>query len=82
LRSLALPDHGLNSLNFPWLYNHRPLWDIVVISFMVGGKALSVTSLVLGWRTLGKKLRQALNVVRSGRPEYDRDTVSANPERS
>jgi hypothetical protein len=48
--------NGLHSLNFPWLYNHRPLWDIVVIAFMLGGTALSVTSLVLAWRTIGKKL--------------------------
>jgi hypothetical protein len=47
---------GLHSLNFPWLYNNRPLWDIVVISFMVGGTALCVTSLVLAWRVLGRKL--------------------------
>jgi PepSY-associated TM region len=48
--------HGLHSLDFPWLYNHRPLWDIVVISFMVGGTALCVTSLILAWRVLGRKL--------------------------
>ena len=50
---------GLHSLNFPFLYNHRPLWDIVVISFMAGGTALCVTSLVLAWRTLGRKLKRA-----------------------
>jgi hypothetical protein len=49
--------HGLHSLDFPWLYNYRPLWDIVVITFMVGGTALCVTSLVLAWRVLGRKLR-------------------------
>ena len=48
--------HGLHSLDFPWLYNYRPLWDIVVITFMVGGTALCVTSLVLAWRVLGRKL--------------------------
>lgn len=47
---------GLHSLNFPWLYNYRPLWDIVVITLMVGGTALCVTSLVLAWRVLGRKL--------------------------
>jgi hypothetical protein len=52
--------HGLHSLNFPWLYNYRPLWDIVVISFMVGGTALCVTSLILAWRVLGRKLRALL----------------------
>jgi hypothetical protein len=48
--------HGLHSLDFPWLYNYRPLWDIVVITFMAGGTALCVTSLVLAWRVLGRKL--------------------------
>jgi hypothetical protein len=48
--------HGLHSLDFPWLYNHRPLWDIVVITLMLGGTALSVTSIVLTWRVLMRKL--------------------------
>ena len=48
--------HGLHSLNFPWLYKYRPLWDIVVISFMVGGTALCVTSLILAWRVVWRKL--------------------------
>ena len=49
--------HGLHSMNFPWLYNYRPAWDIVVIAFMAGGTALSATSLVLAWQVLGRKLR-------------------------
>ena len=49
--------NGLHSLNFPWLYNYRPLWDIVVITFMVGGTALCVTSLILAWRVVGRTLR-------------------------
>jgi hypothetical protein len=52
--------NGLHSFNFPWLYNYRPLWDIVVIAFMLGGTALSVTSLVLAWRVIGRKLRGAI----------------------
>jgi hypothetical protein len=51
--------NGLHSLNFPWLYNYRPLWDIVVITFMVGGTALCVTSLILAWQVLGRNLRRA-----------------------
>jgi len=47
--------HGLHSMDFPWLYNHRPLWDIVVISLMLGGTALCVTSLLLTWRVLKRK---------------------------
>jgi hypothetical protein len=52
--------HGLHSLDFPWLYNYRPLWDIVVIAFMAGGTALSVTSLILAWRVLGRGLRATM----------------------
>jgi hypothetical protein len=48
--------HGLHSLDFPWLYEHRPLWDIVVITFMLGGTALCVTSLILAWRVIGSYL--------------------------
>lgn len=48
--------HGLHSLDFPWLYKHRPLWDIVVITFMLGGTALSVTSVILAFRVVGRKL--------------------------
>ena len=50
--------HGLHSMNFPWLYNYRPVWDIVVIAFMIGGTALAVTSLVLAWQVLGRRLRR------------------------
>jgi hypothetical protein len=50
--------HGLHSLDFPWLYNYRPLWDIVVITFMVGGTALCVTSITLAWRVLGRTLKR------------------------
>jgi hypothetical protein len=46
--------HGLHSLDFPWLYDYRPLWDIVVITFMLGGTALCVTSLILAWRVIGR----------------------------
>jgi hypothetical protein len=48
--------HGLHSLDFPWLYNYRPLWDLVVITLMLGGTAICVTSLVLTWRVLARKL--------------------------
>ena len=70
--------HGLHSLNFPFLYNHRPLWDIVVISFMVGGTALSMTSLILAWRAIGKKLRQIAGV-RQRVPSPKSSPASANP---
>jgi len=51
--------HGLHSLDFPWLYNYRPAWDIVVITFMLGGTALSATSLILAWRVIRRTLTGA-----------------------
>jgi len=54
--------HGLHSLDFPWLYKHRPLWDIVVILLMLGGTAVCVTSLVLTWRVLKRKVSPLLPI--------------------
>jgi hypothetical protein len=51
--------HGLHSLDVPWLYNHRPAWDIVVITFMLGGTALAVTACVLAWQVLGRRLMRS-----------------------
>jgi hypothetical protein len=47
--------HGLHSLDFPYLYLHRPLWDIVAIVLLLGGTALSFTSAVLSWRVLVRR---------------------------
>lgn len=67
--------HGLHSLDFPWLYNYRPLWDIVVITFMVGGTALCVTSLILAWRVVGRKLGGAIPGAAGGHSELSDDLV-------
>ena len=48
--------HGLHSLNLPWLYKHRPAWDVVVIFLLLGGGSLSVTALLLAWNVLWRKL--------------------------
>ena len=48
--------HGLHSLDFPWLYNHRPAWDILVLLLLAGGTTLSVTSAIIGWRLLQRKM--------------------------
>jgi len=59
--------NGLHSLNFPWLYEYRPLWDIVVITFMLGGMVLSLTSLTLAWRAIGRTIRRLLRDARAVR---------------
>jgi hypothetical protein len=48
--------HGLHSLDLPWLYLHRPAWDAVVLTLLLGGTALSVTSLIMGFRVLRRRL--------------------------
>jgi hypothetical protein len=67
--------HGLHSLDFPWLYNYRPLWDIVVITFMLGGTALCVTSLILAWRVVGRKIGGAMPGEAGARPTISEDLV-------
>jgi hypothetical protein len=46
--------HGLHSIDLPWLYKHRPTWDIVVLLLLAGGNSLCVTSLLLAWRVLSR----------------------------
>lgn len=47
--------HGLHSLDFPWLYNHRPAWDLVVLTLMLACVWLCWTSIMLSWRVLKRK---------------------------
>ena len=48
--------HGLHSIDFPTLYKHRPLWDIVVLLLLLGGASLCVTALILASGVLRRKL--------------------------
>jgi hypothetical protein len=43
---------GFHSLDFPFLYFRRPLWDLVVIVLSIGGTALSITTLMPALRRL------------------------------
>jgi hypothetical protein len=52
--------HGLHSIDLPWLYKHRPAWDIVVLLLLIGGNSLCVTSLLLAWRVLSRKVAAIL----------------------
>ena len=44
--------NGLHSFDWWWLWSRRPLWDVVVITFCLGGLSLSVLGVVLGIRRL------------------------------
>jgi hypothetical protein len=48
---------GFHSLDFPFLYFRRPLWDIVVIVFSIGGTALSITTILPALRRLRRNGR-------------------------
>lgn len=48
--------HGLHSLDLPWLYAHRPAWDIAILLLLLGGASLSVTSLIMAWQLLGRTI--------------------------
>ena len=48
--------HGFHSLDFPFLYYKRPLWDIVVIVLSAGGIVLSATTLSASWRRVRRSL--------------------------
>lgn len=50
--------HGLHSLDFPFLYYRRPLWDVVVIALSIGGIVLSATTLLPAWRRLAGHIRR------------------------
>jgi hypothetical protein len=55
--------HGLHSLDFPFLYNRRPLWDVVLLVLSAGGLALSVTTLLPSWRRLARHARRVRKVI-------------------
>ena len=48
--------HGFHSLDFPFWYDRRPLWDVGVITLILGGTASSGIGLWLGQNTRLKQL--------------------------
>jgi hypothetical protein len=49
--------HGFHSLDFPFLYWRRPLWDVVMIVLSVGGLTSALTSMLPAWRRLRRLAR-------------------------
>lgn len=41
---------GLHDFDVPWLYRHRPVWDILMILCLSGGVWLSITAVVIACR--------------------------------
>jgi len=46
--------HSLHSLDFPFVYFSRPLWDIVVIVLCAGGAFLSAVGGILGFKRVAR----------------------------
>lgn len=55
--------HGLHSLDFPFLYYRRPLWDIVLIVLSIGGLVSSATTVLPAWRRLRARARHRVGRV-------------------
>ena len=49
----------LHSWDWLPLLQHRPAWDALLITLSLGGTALSLTGVVVGWRRLTRKLHAA-----------------------
>ena len=44
--------YALHRLDFPWLTQRRPLWDLLMIGLCLFGCVASLSGVVLGWRRL------------------------------
>jgi hypothetical protein len=62
--------HGLHSMDLPWLYARRPVWDILVIILLLGGSALSITSLSMVWKVFRRTVSARRKEV-----ESDQDAI-------
>jgi len=52
--------HGLHSLDFSFLTRNRPLWDIIMITLLLGGTTVSITAVGLGIKFMKRKRRKYL----------------------
>jgi hypothetical protein len=50
--------HGLHSIDLPALYRHRPAWDLVVLTLLLGGTLLCLSSVIMAWAVVKRKLHQ------------------------
>lgn len=69
---------GFHSLDFPFLYYRRPLWDVVVIGLSLGGLILSTTTLLPAWRRLRRHAR-AIGSRLAGANQFGSRRLPADP---
>jgi hypothetical protein len=72
--------NGLHSLDFAFLYNQRPLWDIVMIVLLLGGLASSTIGLFVGFSRVARGVgRLAPFGSAQGKPSRGGEPVPATP---
>ncbi|MCY1236606.1 hypothetical protein D9M72_492710 [compost metagenome] len=49
--------NAAHSLDFPWLIQYRPAWDLVMWFLSVIGVVASASGVVIGWQRLRRKPR-------------------------
>lgn len=67
--------NGLHSLDFPFWYYRRPVWDIGVILLSLGGAMVSGIGLVLGIRRVRRGVKRAAQTL--GAPETVRPDAAS-----
>jgi len=60
--------NAMHEFDIPYLYNRRPLWDIVVIGLSVGGIVLAGTTLWPGFKRVARHARRFLRRPAHGSP--------------
>ena len=57
---------AMHEFDIPYLYDRRPLWDIVVIGFSIGGVVLAGTTLWPGFKRVGRHMGRLFGLRRYG----------------
>ena len=55
---------GLHSLDFPFVYSRRPLWDIIVIVLSLGGMVLAISSVSNSFHRLRRHGRRIYSILK------------------
>lgn len=63
---------GLHSLDFPFLINNRPLWDVVVITLNLLGFIFSVSAIIIAWRYLRDPKKRKIKLFKKRRRSVER----------
>jgi hypothetical protein len=69
--------NGLHSWDIRWLWERRPLWDIAVIAFSLGGLTLSVIGIVIGVKRLKRRSSGVVRLTHAARGVTPAESAAA-----